>query len=406
MITPTKKRLAVVFTSVIVVFNALILVLSYVVLHQSLMRGVKRHMTEDIRGEFIEQYRRFGLSPLKAMWDENHLQILNRDGEVVISAPNSSGFLVGLNKGLLGAAFEGKQGFERRMIGKELHLVSYFPLDAKYAGRAAVPLGGELRQEENFLKLILFFSPVMLLLSYLVSRYLLNHAMKPISEVFTFQETFSSNVTHELRSPLAAIKGNFEVALRKERPAGEYREVISSGLRETDRIISLLNNLSLLASSKFRPLDLYKNRADLNGVLNDVVLSYTHAMHAKRIRHEVTETPGLTCICDEALIRRTVENLLDNAVKYTPEGGTIRLSLSGEKGKILFAVANTCEPFEGEELKKIFEPFYRAKKSRLQSEGKGLGLYIVNYIVRSHGGTVTAGMTGEGLFSVSIALPR
>ncbi len=406
MITPTKKRLAVVFTSVIVLFNAVILILSYIVLHQSLMSGVKRHLAEDVRGEFVEQYRRFGLSPLKATWDENHLQILGRDGNVIVSAPNSTGFRLGLNKKLLAAAFAGKEEFETRMAGSELHLVSYFPLDASYVGRAAVSLSSEIKQEENFLNLILIFSPLMLLLSYLVSRYLLNHAMKPISEVFTFQETFSSNVTHELRSPLAAIKGTFEVALRKERPAGEYREVIRSGLGETDRIINLLNNLSLLASSKFKPLGLHKNRADLNRILNDIVVSSASAMEAKGIRPRVEEAPGLTCVCDEALIRRTVENLVDNAVKYTPDGGTIRLSLSGEGGKVTFTAANTSDPLEEEELKKIFEPFYRSKKSRLLSEGKGLGLYIVNYIVRSHGGTVRAGMTADGLFSVSIILPR
>ncbi len=406
MITPTKKRLAAIFTSVIVVFNAVILVLSYIVLHQSLISGMERHMTEDVRGEFVEQYRRFGLSPLKSMWDENHLQILGKDGSVVVSAPNSSGFHLGLNRKLLASAFAGKEGFETRMVGDELHLVSYFPLDASYSGRAAVSLGSEIRQERNFSRLIFLFSPLMLLLSYLVSRYMLNHAMKPISEVFTFQETFSSNVTHELRSPLAAIKGNFEVALRKERPAAEYREVIRSGLRETDRIINLLKNLSLLASSKFRPLDLYKKKANLNTILRDVVVLYTPAMNAKGIRPDIEDTPGLTCMCDEALIRRTVENLLDNAVKYTPGNGTIRLSLSERKGKVVFTMENTCEPFEEEELKKIFEPFFRAKRSRLQSEGKGLGLYIVNYIVKSHGGTMTAGMNGDGLFYVAITLPR
>jgi signal transduction histidine kinase len=406
MIAPTKKRLAIVFTSVIVVFNAMILVLSYIGLHQSLVSGVERHMTEDIQGEFVEQYRRFGLSPLKEMWDENHLQILSRKGRVIVSAPNSAGFAIGLNKRLLAAAFAGKQGFETRMVGGDLHLVSYFPLDGNYAGRAAISLDNEVRQEENFLRLIFIFSPVMLLLSYLVSRYLLNHAMKPISELCTFQETFSSNVTHELRSPLAAIKGTFEVALRKERPAAEYREAIRSGLAETDRIISLLNNLSLLASSRFRPLDLSRNTTDLSRILREVVASYAAAMQAKGITPELDVSSGLTCTCDEALIRRTMENLVDNAVKYTTVGGKIRLSLTKERGKIVFASANTCEPLEEEELKQLFEPFFRGRKSSLQSKGKGLGLYLVNYIVKSHGGTVTAGMTGDGLFSVTVTLPE
>jgi signal transduction histidine kinase len=405
MIDPTKKRLAAVFTSVVVVFNVLILVLSFFVLRQSLLNGVKRHMEDDIQGEFLEQYRRSGLTPFKEVWDENHFQILNREGAIIVSTRNSAHFYPELNRGLLADALAGKQQFETRVVNNEPHLISYFLLDGNYVGRAAVSLSGEVRHARNFLKMILFTSPVMLLLSYLVSRYLLNHAMKPISDIITFQETFSSNVTHELRSPLASIKGNFEVALRKERSAEEYREVIRSGLGETDRIINLLNNLSFLASSKFKPLSLYKNKADINRILTELVASYMPAMNAKWITCETFETPGITCICDEALIRRTMENLLDNAVKYTPDGGKITLDLSRDKGKMTFMITNTSEPIDKAELKNLLTPFYRGKKSHHQADGKGLGLYIVNYIVRSHGGKVTVGMPEDRSFSVTISLP-
>jgi signal transduction histidine kinase len=405
MIDPTKKRLAAVFTSVIVIFNILILMLSFFVLRQSLMSGQKRHMEEDIKAEFLDQYHRSGLSPVKEIWDENHFQILNREGAIIVSTRNSAHFYQELNRKLLDDAFEGRQEFETAVVNNEPHLISYFRLDGNYVGRAAVSLSGEIRHARNFLKMIIFTSPVMLLLSYLVSRYLLNHAMKPISEVFTFQETFSSNVSHELRSPLASIKGNFEVALRKERLAEEYRRVIRSGLGETDRIINLLNNLSLLASSKFKPLALYKNKADINRILRELVVSYTPSMNAKRITCDTFETPDITCICDEALIRRTMENLLDNAVKYTPQGGRIRLDLSRDRGKMILTITNTSEPFGKAELKNLPTPFYRGKNSHLRAEGKGLGLYIVNYIVRSHGGKVTIGVPEDRSFSVTISLP-
>ncbi len=405
MIDPTKKRLAAIFTSVVVVFNVLILVLSFIVLHQSLMNGVKRHMEEDIRGEFLDQYHRSGLAPLKGMWDENRFQILNVQGAIIVSTRNSAHFYPELNRRLLAEAFAGKQGFETRIVNDKAQLITYFPLDANYVGRAAASLSGEIRHARNFLKMILITSPVMLLLSYFVSRYLLNHAMKPISDIVTFQETFSSNVTHELRSPLASIKGNFEVALRKERSAEEYKEVIQSGLRDTDRIINLLNNLSLLASSKFKPLALYKNKADLNAIFRELVASYAPAMNARRITYETSETPGATCICDEDLIRRTMENLVDNAVKYTPAGGTIRLDLSRDRGRIAFTITNTCEPVDKVDLKNLLNPFYRGKKSHLLAEGKGLGLYIVNYIVRSHGGEVIVDTPTANSFSVTVSLP-
>ncbi len=120
---------------------------------------------------------------------------------------------------------------------------------------------------------------------------------------------------------------------------------------------------------------------------------------------DIPEIPSMSCVCDEGLIRRTIENLLDNAVKYTPTGGSVKLSLSPEKGKILVTIANTCEPIEKKELENLFEPFYRGQRSHLHAEGKGLGLYIVQYIVRSHGGKVSLNKADENTFSVTVTLP-
>lgn len=350
-------------------------------------------------------YRSYGLTSFQKISGENHFQVLNKSGEIVTAMRNSAGFDSGLNKGLLAAAFSGRQGFEIKTIANERYLVSYFPLDNTYAGRAAVSLAVETEEERNFLRMILILSPLMLLFSYLVSRYLLSHAMKPISDIFTFQETFLSNVNHELQSPLASMKGNSEVVLRKERSAVEYREVLEAGLKETDRMINLLHNLSLLASSKFKPLDLSQKRADLDKIIRDIVPFYAAALNTRHISLDFAETPGISCVCDEALIRRTMENLLDNAVKYTPRGGSIKVSLARKKGKIFFTISNTCEPIEKKELENLFEPFYRGEKSHLQAEGKGLGLYLVNYIVRSHGGDIALNKTNDKLFSLTVRLP-
>jgi len=405
MIEPIRKRLTAIFTTVIVVFNVLIMTFSFVVLHRSLLLGVKTHLAEDIRDEFIFIYHRYGLESFQKISDENHFQVLNKAGEVMAAVRNSAGFNLALNKDLLSAAFSGKQGFETKKIGGERYLVSYFPMDNTYAGRAAVSLAGITDEENNFLRIVLILSPVMLLCSYLASRYLLGHAMKPIADIFTFQETFLSNVSHELQSPLTAMKGNSEVVLRKERSAGEYREVIESGLKETDRMIDLLHNLSLLASSKFKPLDLSQKRADLDKILLELLPAYTPAVNAKHVSLDITDATGVSCVCDEGLIRRTMENLLNNAVKYTPNGGSIKVSFSRKKGKIAFTISNTCEPIGEKERENLFEPFYRGGKSHLQAGGKGLGLYIVKYIVRSHGGDITLDKTDGNVFSVTVSLP-
>ncbi|TAN38462.1 MAG: hypothetical protein EPN25_13665 [Nitrospirae bacterium] len=406
MIDPTKKRLTVIFTSVMIVFNMLILVLSYLFWHDSMVNGVKRSMREDMYSEFLDQYNRSGLDPFRTMWDEHHFQILNRSGDIVVSTRNSVGFYPALNKKLLDDAFGGLQSFETLMVRNESHLIFYFPIDGTYVGRAAHSLAGELQYDSAFLQLVLMSLPGMFLLSYLVSRYLVNHAMKPISDIFTFQETFSSNVSHELRTPLASLKGNFEVSLRKERSAGEYKDVIMFGLKETNRIIKLLNNLSMLASSKFKPLDLFRNSVDINRLIKELVAVYEPVIHARGIKLTTSELPGLKCLCDEGLIRRTIENLLENAVKYTPDGGRINILLSLVAGHISLTISNTGGRLSREELLNIFDPFYRGKEAvEKKVEGKGLGLYISRYIVRSHGGDITINQTDNDLFSLTMFLP-
>lgn len=406
MIVPTKKRLTAIFTSVILLFTIIILIISYIFIHQSVMSVAKNHMKEDIRTEFLDQYKRSGIDPVSKMWGEHLFQILNPSGAVVVSSENSVSFYSELNRGMLQRAFGGKQGFEQRNIRGADYLISYFPIDGKYVGRAALSLEEMQKYEKNFLDLILMTLPGLFLLSYLTSRFLVNHAMEKISEFFTFQDTFSSNVTHELRSPLASLKGNLEVTLRKERSADEYKDTLALSLKEVNRIIALLNNLYLLASSKFKPLDLFKNQADIVRIINDVARTYEQAMASRGIIFTFAEASEITCHCDEGLIRRTIENLIDNAVKYTPDNGAISLTAEKDPKKISLTITNTCKSIEKGELKHIFDPFYRGRTTKQSNiEGKGLGLYISRYIIRSHGGDIRVNNTYGNLFSLTVTIP-
>lgn len=406
MIVPTKKRLTIIFTSVILIFNAIILIVSYVFIHQSIMSGAKRHMREDIQHEFLDQYRRAGLDPIKDLWDEHFFQILSKEGSVVVSTRNSAGFYPELNTVLLKRAFNGKDTFVVQEIGDDDFIISYFPLDGMYVGRAAMSLREAQKYEKNFLGMILVALPAMFLFSYLTSRFLVNHAMEKISDFFTFQETFSSNVTHELRSPLASLKGNLEVTLRKERSIEDYKDTLQLSLREVDRIIGLLNNLYLLASSKFKPLDLFKNEVDIVKIIASIAKTYAAKMADQGIKFTLSEEDSVPCRCDEALMRRTIENLLDNAVKYTPANGSISMTVKKDEKKIYMTITNTCKTFDRSELKHIFDPFYRGRDTKSAGiEGKGLGLYISRYIIRSHGGDIKVNNTYGNLFSLTITIP-
>ena len=406
MINPAKKRLTRIFTAVALAFSVLILSISYFFVHYSTFSEIKRHLSEDIEKEFLEQFYHSGLEPFKNIWNEHRFQILNSDGEVIVSTRNSIDFYPLLNQENLKGAFSGHKNFEELNVKNKPYLVSYFPIDGKYIGRAAVSLAEAKEYENVFLKLILVTLPGIFLISFFVSRYLVNQAMEQISDFFTFQETFSSNVTHELRSPLASLKGNLEVTLRKDRGTAEYKDILNLSLKEVDRIINLLNNLNLLASSKFKPLDLFSDSVDISKVINELVKAYSPVLQAKKINFDAAQVARTTCICDEGLIRRTIENLIDNAVKYTPEGGSMSLAVAKEDKKILITITNTCLPMNKNDIEHIFQPFFRGKNvvSR-DSEGKGLGLYISRYIVRSHGGDIRLNNTYGNLFSITISLP-
>ncbi|RPI38322.1 MAG: GHKL domain-containing protein [Nitrospiraceae bacterium] len=406
MINPAKRRLTRIFAAVTLLFSVLILGLSYFVVHYSTIREMKRHMNEDIDKEFLHKFYNSGLEPFKDAWNERRFQILNRQGEVVISTSNSAEFYPTLNPEHLQKAFNGKRVFEEHNVLNEPYLISYFSIDGKYIGRAASSLAEAKKYESIFLKLILGTLPGVLLISFFISRYLVNQAMQQISDFFTFQETFSSNVTHELRSPLASLKGNLEVTLRKERGTDEYKDTLALGLKEVDRIINLLNNLNLLASSQSKPLELFTDAVDVRALIDELIRTYKPVLQSKKIHLNVIRNEKATCICDEGLIRRTIENLIDNAVKYTPEGGSIQLDMTSKSGNVLLTITNTCMVMNKDDLGHIFDPFYRGKNALSHNaEGKGLGLYISRYIMRSHGGDITLNNTDGNVFSITLSLP-
>jgi signal transduction histidine kinase len=406
MIGVLKKRLITVFTSVIVITNILGMSVLLVYLHISTKSVCRKHLTEDIDTEFLPNYRNLGIHGIVEMYDEDHLQIMDRKGDIVGGAKKSGRFTLRAAPERIQEAFAGKTVFEYAKIGSSEYLVAYFPLDGNFIGRAAASLDLMIRYEYNFLRVVLFCIPGMLLLSYLASRILVYYAMKPAVDFCRFQENFLSNVSHELRSPLSSLQGNIEVALRKERGAEEYRETLEVSLKEAGRIIELLKNLHLLASSRIKPLELERKMADMKEMLLDVVGSYALQRHNKDIALDVENISEASCLCDKNLMKRVLENLLDNAVKYSPEKGIIRITLSKDTRHINLAIENTARGILGDEIKTLSEPFNRGKFA-MQSgiEGKGLGLYIAGYIVRSHNGSMDISLKPEDIFSVVVSIP-
>jgi hypothetical protein len=408
MLNLIKKKLTIMFTSIIVLVNILFMAVIFLYIHIGLLTVCKDHIKEDMEKEFIPNYRLGGMERLAQIYDEDYLQILNKKGDIVGGTMHSERFAMRADSELLIKAFSGETVFQSLEIEANKHyLISYFPLDKNYAGRIMMQMNKTRLFEYNFLKLILISFPGMLVLSYFISRLLVNYSMKPAVEVCEFQDNFMSNISHELRSPLASIRGNLEISLRKDRPVDEYKEIIKTSLKETDRAIDLLKNMHILASSSLKPLELLKDHVDFKMILMELLNSYKSQADSKGISFEVTDISDVICICDESLIKRAIENLLDNSLKYTPEGGVIKINTFKDSQNTYLTINNKCRGLGKEEIQHLFEPFYRGKsQSDKTIEGQGLGLYIARHIVRSHHGDITINITDDNGFSVTISLPQ
>jgi len=213
------------------------------------------------------------------------------------------------------------------------------------------------------------------------------------------------NVAHDLRTPLTRLRGNAELALRGADDPVVAREALAECVEESDRVLSILNTFMDVAEAEAGVMRLAREEADARQLLDDVVEVYQDVAEEKQltIRKEYPE-PCFAEV-DASRVRQAFANLLDNSIKYTPEGGsvTIRAGRDGEWVKVEFA--DTGIGISPEDLPRIWERLYRGDKSRSQ-RGLGLGLSLVKAIIEAHGGQVSVlTKPGEGS-TFTVRLPR
>ena len=220
-----------------------------------------------------------------------------------------------------------------------------------------------------------------------------NAMISRLQAAFERQKQFTSDASHEMRTPLAVMRGEIELALRRERPPEEYRRTLTSNLEEILRLARLVEDLLMLARAdagkvelRCAPLELRKLCADMT----DYIEPLAEQRH-QTLRYTASDTT-VTIHADQQRIKQLLLNLLDNAIKYTAEGGTITLSLKAENDYAVLAVTDTGRGIPAEDLPHVFERFFRrsAKTADRTASGSGLGLSIVKWIVDAHDGQITA----------------
>lgn len=217
-----------------------------------------------------------------------------------------------------------------------------------------------------------------------------NDMIARLDEAFRRQRQFTADASHELRTPLTAIKGQTEVALQRDRGPEDYREVLQAVNSEADRMIRLVGSLLTLARADSGQVPIAQERIDLGQLVSDAADQMRPAAAAKNIALDVRTGPAMPFASDEDLLLQLVLNLLDNAIKYTPAGGSITAAWAMEGGAAIIRVTDTGPGISAENLPRIFDRFYRIDQSRNQaSGGSGLGLSISRWIAEAHGGTLT-----------------
>jgi len=217
---------------------------------------------------------------------------------------------------------------------------------------------------------------------------------------------FVANASHELKTPVAAVRALAETlltALPDDPEAGRrFAERIA---RETERLDALAGDLLDLSRVERGALDV--EPVDLVGLVKEVVGGYADRAEERRIRLDAELQPAVAMRGDRAQLGLLLSNLIDNALRYTPAKGTVRVRLDAAEGRAVLQVADNGEGIPTSELPRIFERFYRVDKARTrQTGGTGLGLAIVRHVAEAHGGAVRVGSElGRGsTFTVTLPL--
>jgi heavy metal sensor kinase len=231
-----------------------------------------------------------------------------------------------------------------------------------------------------------------------------NRMLERIESLVKSMEETNDNIAHELRSPITRIRGQVETTLTGNGSIDTYREMAASTVDECDRLLAIINTMLDIAEAEAGVMALKMSAVDANALLRDICELY-EPMTAEKSIQVLVDVPGsLSIRGDVQRLQRMVAALLDNAVKYTQQGGTIRVSAHRTDGQVEFSVANTGGGILPEKLPHIFQRFYRADASRSGS-GYGLGLSLAQAIVRAHGGQISVRSIAGDTTIFSVVLP-
>ena len=395
--------------------------------------------TPELEAELSEDY--------KIESSEDYLQISDADGDSIYR----SRFLEDYPLPPVPVDPQGKPRYENRKLGhRSFRFISKRMLAGKrvYTVQLGHPMHEEIETLDDFRKYLLGFAPILLLGASGVGYWLSHRALAPVDALARTARTisghnlssrletlttgdelqrlsdtlnemlariesaflriteFTADASHELRTPIALIHTEAELALRRSRDESEYRDALQHILVESDRTAKLIEELLALARADSGGEALNIQSLDLVTLLRESASKWAQDASLRNLQFEdrLPAAP-LPLMADGSALRRVIDILLDNAFKYTPVPGKVTLSAEEINGRVVVSVQDTGGGIAPEDQARIFERFYRVDKARSRElGGAGLGLAIAQWIVHLHKGSITVkSELGRGsLFQVNL----
>ncbi len=272
---------------------------------------------------------------------------------------------------------------------------------------AVAIVDSEAAMLRRLLVIILAAAAAGMLAAVVAGYFLARRALVPVRSAWEKQQQFVADASHELRTPLAVIKANAELLLRyPDRTVQEESVRITNVVRETNRMIRLVATLLTLARADAGQPELAAEEVRLDGLVTAAADQFRPLAEQKGVALGVAAADGVTVRADQERLQQLFVILLDNAVKYTPAGGSVTVACRRQAGQAVLTVADTGAGIPPDDVPRIFDRFFRGDRARSRGEdGAGLGLAIARWIVESHGGKIRAESAVGAGTTITVTLP-
>ena len=235
----------------------------------------------------------------------------------------------------------------------------------------------------------------------------LNDMLGRLERSFEVRRMFSADASHELRSPLSRLRAELEVALRRPRQTAEYQEILRSCLDEVERVQSMIEELLELARIDTDGEREPAEAVSVGDLIDAAVLAVRPRAEQQGVAVFAERPPDVLVSAAPVAAKVALANILDNAVKFSPAGGRVRIAVTAVDGEAVIAVSDAGPGVAPDEAERLFQPFYRGKASRSTgAAGVGLGLAISRVLIQRHGGRISLDAPDQRGATFSVHLPR